>query len=83
VDAARTCGKFAALAVADGIHELDEETFYQGITSLPPGSALSIQAGKEPRQTRYWRPTIFAETVLPPIPNAFSHLKHLPFSCGQ
>lgn len=56
--------KFAALAVPGAHITRHEETFHQGILSLPPGTWMLVN-GRGIRQQRYWEPTLESAGPVP------------------
>lgn len=68
--------KLAAMAVLGGHHEYDEETFYEGICSVPPGTVLTVDR-RGISKHRYWRPEIRPELVPKKDEEAFEALRQL------
>lgn len=54
--------KLAAMAIPNGHHFYHEETYHEGIKSLPGGSCLTIDV-QGIRQWTYWKPGIVAQAI--------------------
>jgi asparagine synthase (glutamine-hydrolysing) len=72
--------KLAGMAVRGGHLLRDEETFHEGIFSLPGGCTLTVSAAGL-KKSFYWRPRIRPELVPRREDEAFEAIRELMFRC--
>lgn len=70
--------KFASTVVHNGHLSVPDETFHQGILSLPGGTSMVLNSGGL-RKFRYWQPEIRPETIPSKPQDAFTALRELVF----
>jgi asparagine synthase (glutamine-hydrolysing) len=74
--------KLAAMAIPRGHNYFDEETFYEGVMALPPGSSIRVDQSCLHRST-WWQPEVKTKLVPRDEGEAFETLRGLLFQAVE